>query len=79
MTSVWGHSRYFSRLCNFAIFEGISSEFGKVVYFDMFIKFPAFPKYCFISLYFIAENVFDTNDVRMTSLEGTHFIFSYEN
>ena len=23
--------------------------------------------------------LFDTNDVRMTSLEGTHFIFSYEN
>ena len=31
--------RYFSRPCNFAIFEGISSEFGKVVYFHMFIKF----------------------------------------
>ena len=30
-------------------FEGISSEFGKVVYFDMFIKFPIFHKYCFIS------------------------------
>ena len=43
------HSRYFSRPCNFAIFEGISSEIGKVVYFDMFIKFPAFHKYCFIS------------------------------
>ena len=49
------------------------------MYFDMFIKFPVFHKYYFISWYFIAENVFDTNDVRMTSLEGTHFIFSYEN
>ena len=27
-----------SRPCNFAIFEGISSEFGKVGYFDMFIE-----------------------------------------
>ena len=33
----------------FAIFEGISSEFGKVVYFGTFIKFPVFHKYYFIS------------------------------
>ena len=33
------HSMYFSRPCNFAIFEGISSEFGKMGYFDMLIKF----------------------------------------
>ena len=44
----------------------------------MFIKVSVFHKYCFIYLYFLAENVFDTNDVIMTSLEGTHF-FSYEN
>ena len=70
---------YFSRPCNFAIFEGISSEFGKMGYFDMLIKFSVFHKYSFIRWYFIAENVFDPNDVRMTSLEGTHFIYSYEN
>ena len=79
MTSVWRHNRYFSRPCNFAIFEDISSEFGKLGYFDMFIKIPEFDKYYFIYWYFIAENVFDTNDVRMTSLENIHFIFSYEN
>ena len=45
----------------------------------MFIKVSVFDKYCFIYYYFIAENNFDTNDVIMTSLEGTHFIFSYEN
>ena len=48
-------------------------------YFDILIKFSVFHKYSFICWYFIAENVFDPNDVRMTSLEGTHFIFSYEN
>ena len=36
-------------------------------------------KYSFICCYFIAENVFDPNDVIMTSLEGTHFIHSHEN
>ena len=45
MTSVLRHNRYFSRPCNFAIFEDISSEFGKVGYFDMFIKFSVFHKY----------------------------------
>ena len=70
---------YFSRPYNFAIFEGISLEFGKMGYFDMPIKVWVFHKYSFIYWYFIAENVFDPNDVRMTSLEGTHFIYSYEN
>ena len=79
MTSVWRHNRYFTRPCNFAVFKGISSKFGKLGYFDMFIKVSVFHKYCFIYWYFIAEKVFDTNDVIMTSLEGTHFIFSYEN
>ena len=41
-------SMYFSRPCNFAIFEGISSEFGKMGYFDMLIKFSVFHKYSFI-------------------------------
>ena len=45
----------------------------------MFIKVSVFHKYYFICGYSIAETVFDTNDVRMTSLKGTHFIFSYEN
>ena len=45
----------------------------------MFIKVSEFRKYYFIYWYFIAENVFDTNDVRMTSLGSTHFIFTYEN
>ena len=45
----------------------------------MFIKFSVFHKYYFIYWCSIAENVFDTNDVRMISLEGTPFIFSYEN
>ena len=36
--------------CNFAIFEGISSEFGKIGYFDMLIKFGVFHKYSFICL-----------------------------
>ena len=45
----------------------------------MFIKVSVFHKYSFIYWYFIAENVFDTNDVIMTSLVGTQFIFSYEN
>ena len=40
----------------------------------MFIKVSVFHKYCLI--YFIAENVFDTNDVMMTSLEVTHFILA---
>ena len=44
----------------------------------MFIKVSVFHMYCFIYWYFIAENVFDTNDAIMTSLEDTHFIFSYE-
>ena len=52
--------------CNFAIFEGRSSEFAKLAYFDMFIKVSVFHKYYFIYWYFIAENAFDTNDVRMT-------------
>ena len=38
-------SMYFPRPCNFAIFEGITSEFGKVGYFDMLIKFSVFHKY----------------------------------
>ena len=42
------HNRYFSRHCNFAIFEGRSSEFGKLGYFDMFIKVSAFHKYYLI-------------------------------
>ena len=42
----------------------------------MFIKVSVFHKYCFIYQYFIAENVFDTNDVIMTSLEGTQFILA---
>ena len=33
--------------------------------------FKKFHKYYFIYWYFIAETVFGTNDVRMTSLEGT--------
>ena len=45
----------------------------------MFIKVSEFHKYYFIYWYFIAENVFDTNDIRMTSLESTYLIFSYEN
>ena len=65
MASVWRHNRYFSKPCNFAIFEGISSNFGKLGYFNMFIKVSVFHKYCFIYWYFIAENVFDTNDVIM--------------
>ena len=40
--------RYFSKPCNFAIFEGRSSEFGKLGYFDMFIKVLVFHKYYFI-------------------------------
>ena len=63
--------------CNFAIFEVRSSEFGMLGYFDMFIKVSVFHKYYFISWYFIAETVFDINDVILTSLEGTHVIFSY--
>ena len=42
------HNRYFSRPCNFAIFEGKSSEFGKLRYFDMFIKVSVFHNYYFI-------------------------------
>ena len=37
-----------SMTCNFAIFEGRSSEFGKLGYFDMFIKVSVFHKYYFI-------------------------------
>ena len=40
------YNRYFSRPCN--IFEGISSKFGKLGYFDMFIKVSVYHKYCFI-------------------------------
>ena len=76
--SIWHHNRYFSRPCNFAIFEDISSEFGRLGYFDTFTTVSEFHKYYFIYWYFIAENVFDTNDVRITSLESTCFIFSYE-
>ena len=65
--------------CNFAIFEGRNSEFGKLGYFDMFIKVTVFHKYYFICWYVIAKTVYDTNGVIMTSLEGTNFIFSYEN
>ena len=42
----------------------------------MFIKVSVFHKYCFIYRYFIAENVFYTNDIIMTSLEVTHFILA---
>ena len=76
MTSVWPHNRYFSRSCNFAIFEVISLKFGKLGHFHMFIKVSVFHKYCFFYWYFIAENVFDTNDVIITSIEGTKFISS---
>ena len=48
---------YFLRPCNFAIFESRSSEFGKLGYFDMFIKVSVFHKYYFIYWYFIAENI----------------------
>ena len=58
------------------IFEGISSKFGKLGCFDMSIKVSVFHKHSFIYWYFIAENVFDTNDVIMTSLEGTQFILA---
>ena len=47
-----------------------------MVYVDMFINLSVFHKHCFIYWYFIAENVFDTNDVIMTSLEGTQFILA---
>ena len=76
MTSVWHHNRYYSRPCNFTIFENISSKFGRLGYLDMFIKVSEFHKYYFIYWYFIAENVFDTNDVRMTSLESTHLFLA---
>ena len=42
----------------------------------MFIKVSVFHKYCFIYGYFIAENVFYSNDVIMTSLEVTQFILA---
>ena len=42
----------------------------------MFNKVSAFHKYCFIYSHFIAENVFYTNDVILTSLEVTHFILA---
>ena len=42
------HNRYFSRPCNLAIFEDISSEFGRLGYLDMFIKVSEFHKYYFI-------------------------------
>ena len=74
MTSEWRQNRYFSRPCNFAIFECRNSEFGTLGYFDMFIKVSVFRKYYFICWYFIAETVPDTNDVRMTSSEIIHFI-----
>ena len=35
MMSLWCHNRYFPRPSNFAIFEGRSSEFGKLGYFDV--------------------------------------------
>ena len=38
----------FSKPCNFAIFEGRSSEFGKLGRLDMLIKVSAFHKYYFI-------------------------------
>ena len=77
MMSVWCHNGYFSRPCNF--FEGISSQFGNLGHFDMFIKVSVFHKHCFVYWYFIAENVFYTNDdVIMTSLEVTHFILALE-
>ena len=47
-----------------------------VGYLDMFIKVSVFHKYYFICWYVIAETVFDTNDVIMTSLKGTHFILA---
>ena len=70
---------YFSRPCNFAIFEGLSSEFDKVGYFDMLIKFQYF-----INIISFADTLqlkmsLTLMTIRMTSLEGTHFIFSYEN
>ena len=48
VTSICRHNRYFSRPYNFAIFEGRSSEFGKLGYFDMFIILSVFQKYYFI-------------------------------
>ena len=42
----------------------------------MFIKVSVFHKYCFIYWYFIAENVFYSNDVIMTSSEVTQFILA---
>ena len=61
MTSLRCHNRYFSSPCNFAIFEGRSSAFGNLGHFDMFMEGSIFHN----------ETVFDTNGVRMTSLEGT--------
>ena len=42
----------------------------------MLIEVSVFHKYCFIYWYFIAEKVFHTNDVIMTSLEVTRFILA---
>ena len=66
---------YFSRPCNFAIFEGISSEFGKMGYFDMLIKFSVFHKYSFICWYFIAENVFDQVQILFIAMKTDHRMF----
>ena len=73
--SFYDVSKYFSRPCNFAIFEGISSKFGNLGYFDMFIKVSVFHKYYFIYWYFIAKNVFCTNDV----IRSYTFYFSFGN
>ena len=48
MPSLCSLNRYFPRPCNFAIFEDRSSEFGKLGYFDMFVKGSVFHKGYFI-------------------------------
>ena len=65
---------------SFDIFEGRSSEFLSWGILTCSLKFQY--QY-FISIISFAdtfaETVFDTNDIILTSLEGTHFIFSYKN
>ena len=58
---VRSHNRYFSRPHNFAIFEGINSKFGKLGYFDMFIKVSVFHKYC--NFYDFSQTEPEQNDV----------------
>ena len=38
MTSLWRHNRKYGRLCNFVVYQGRRTKFGRLGYFDVYFS-----------------------------------------